>query len=108
MRIQITAGGVYNSAGQEIPVGEVLTVNKEPKGWAGRYTVLKDAEGKTAATGKGGGKPPEDPQRAELEKLDVDTLAKLAADEKIDLKGASAKGDMIAHILKAREDKAKA
>lgn len=100
MRIQITAGGIYNGLGEEVPVGTELTVKKEPKGWAGRYTVLGNSEGKEAVAAKE--KPPEDPARAELEKLTIDDLKKLADAEKIDVKGASAKGDMIAHILAAR------
>jgi hypothetical protein len=102
MRIQITAGGIYNSAGKEIPVGTELELKVEPKGWAGRYVVLGDTKGKTAVTTE---KTPKDPARAELEAHTVDELKKLADDEKVDLKGASAKGDMIDHILKARADK---
>lgn len=103
MRIQITAGGIFNGKGEEIPVGTELTVEKEPTGWAGRYSVLSATAGKTPASGKE--KAPADPARAELEKLGVDELKKLADDEKIDVKGANVPGDMIAHILKARADR---
>ena len=103
MRIQTTAGGIYGLNGDEIPVGTEFDVQEEPKGWEGRYTVLSESKGKTAVTNP---KPPADPARAELEGKTVDELKKLADDEKIDLKGASAKGDMIDHILKAREAKA--
>lgn len=47
MRIKITAGGIHDGTGKEIPVGTELTVKKEPKGWAGRYAVLSDDKGKT-------------------------------------------------------------
>jgi hypothetical protein len=50
VRISITAGGIYDATGSEIPVGTELTVKAEPKGWAGRYTVLSDSKGKTAVT----------------------------------------------------------
>lgn len=47
MRIEVTAAGIYNGKGQEIPVGTELTVKKEPLAWAGRYRVLSDDKGKT-------------------------------------------------------------
>ncbi|MHC2298157.1 hypothetical protein [Rhizobium mongolense] len=51
MKIKITAGGIYGGDGKEVPIGTELTVKEEPKGWAGRYTVLSgDAKGKTAVT----------------------------------------------------------
>jgi hypothetical protein len=53
VRISITAGGIYDATGSEIPVGTELTVTAEPKGWAGRYTVLSDSKGKTAVTNGG-------------------------------------------------------
>lgn len=103
MRIRITAGGVYNAAGDEIPVGSEFDVEKEPRGWAGRYVPISgSSDGKVAVKNP---KPPEDPARAELEAMKVDDLKKLADAEKIDVKGASAKGDMIEHILKARAAK---
>lgn len=51
MKIEITAGGIYGRDG-EIPVGTVLDVKEEPKGWAGRYRVISggDPKGKTAVT----------------------------------------------------------
>lgn len=103
MKIEITAGGLYGLNGDEIPVGTVFDVKEEPAAWAGRYRVVSDGKGKEPVTNP---KEPEDPARAELEALKVDELKKLADDEKVDLKGASAKGDMIDHILKAREAKA--
>lgn len=46
MRIKITKGGLYGSAG-EIAVGTELTVKEEPKGWKGRYEVISGStEGK--------------------------------------------------------------
>lgn len=51
MKIEITAGGIYDSTGKEIPVGTELSVKEEPKGWAGRYRVVGGgAKGKTAIT----------------------------------------------------------
>jgi hypothetical protein len=50
MRIQITAPGIFGADG-EIPVGTEITVNEEPKAWAGRYLVLsRTAKDKTAVT----------------------------------------------------------
>lgn len=98
MRIQITAGGIFGTDGKEIPIGTEFNVKDEPTGWAGRYTVLAESKGKAAATGD---KKPEDPAKAELEAMDVDALKKLADDLSVDLKGASAKGDMIDALLKA-------
>jgi hypothetical protein len=109
MRIQIKApegletSGLYGEGGKEIPVGTEFEVENEPVEWAGRYVVVAETKGKTPANGK---KAAEDPAKTELEALDVDALAKLAADEKIDLGGASAKGDMVDAILKARAAKA--
>lgn len=103
MKIEITAGGIYGAGGKEIAIGEVFEVKNEPTAWAGRYRVIGKTEGKTPVVNP---KAPEDPARAELEKLTVDDLKKLADDEKVDVKGASAKGDMIDHILKARAAKA--
>jgi len=103
MRIQISAGGIYGLNGEEIPVGTEFDMKEEPKAWAGRYTVLSEPKGKTAITGQ---KPPEDPARVELEKLSIVELKKLSEDEKVDLKTASAKGDVIDLILKARAAKA--
>lgn len=104
MRIQITKPGLFNSAGEPIEVGTELTVKGEPTAWKGRYEVLRGSgEGKTAVVNP---KPPEDPAKAELEAMKVDDLKKLADDEKVDLGTASAKGDMIAAILKARAAKA--
>lgn len=98
MRIQITAGGIYGENGVEVPIGTEFNLQEEPTAWAGRYTVLSESKGKTAVTAK---EKPEDPAKAELEAMDVDALKKLADDLKVDLKGASAKGDMIDAILKA-------
>jgi hypothetical protein len=47
MKIEITAGGIFGAEG-EIPVGTVIEVKSEPKGWAGRYRVVSDGKGKTA------------------------------------------------------------
>ncbi len=45
MRIEITAGGIYGANG-EIPVGTIIEVKDEPKGWDGRYRVLADEKDK--------------------------------------------------------------
>ncbi|MNQ39739.1 hypothetical protein D3C85_533680 [compost metagenome] len=44
MKIQITAGGIYDGEGKEIPVGTEFDLKAEPTAWAGRYTVLSDGE----------------------------------------------------------------
>lgn len=50
MRIKITKGGIYGSAG-EIAIGSELDVKKEPKGWKGRYEVISGgSKAKTAVT----------------------------------------------------------
>lgn len=50
MKIEITAGGIYGAEGKEVPIGTVLDVAEEPKGWAGRYRVVSDGKGKAAVT----------------------------------------------------------
>ncbi len=57
MRIRITASGIYGAAG-EIPIGEEFDVKEAPKGWEGRYAVIKADPIKGAAP---------IPNRAELE-----------------------------------------
>lgn len=42
MKVKITAGGIYNGLGREIPIGTILTVKNDPVGWAGRYEVVGD------------------------------------------------------------------
>lgn len=42
MKIQITAGGIYDGKGEEIAIGTEFDVENEPTAWAGRYTVLSD------------------------------------------------------------------
>lgn len=69
MRIKITAGGIYDGEGKEIPVGTEVTVKEEPAVWAGRYEVISGGEkpGKTAVTNpKGGEKPGNDQPLAEF------------------------------------------
>lgn len=57
MKIQITAGGIYDGKGVEVPIGSEFTVESEPTGWAGRYTVLSgDSAGKKGVTNPKGGK----------------------------------------------------
>lgn len=51
MKIQITAGGIYDGEGKEVPIGTTYDVKDEPTAWAGRYTVVTgDSEAKTAIT----------------------------------------------------------
>lgn len=47
MKIKITAGGIYDGKGVEVPIGTEMTVEEEPAAWAGRFTVLSDENGKT-------------------------------------------------------------
>ena len=42
MKIQITAGGIYDGKGEEIAIGTEFDVENEPTAWTGRYTVLSD------------------------------------------------------------------
>lgn len=44
MKIQITAGGIYDGEGKEIPVGTEFDLKEEPTAWAGRYTVLSSGK----------------------------------------------------------------
>ena len=39
-KYEITAGGIYDNEGKEIPIGTVLTLKEEPTGWVGRYRVV--------------------------------------------------------------------
>lgn len=50
MRIRITAPGIYDGNGVEVPVGEEFDVTAEPQGWDGRFVVVSDGKGKTAVT----------------------------------------------------------
>ena len=54
MKIEITAGGIYDGEGKEVPVGTTFDVKDEPQGWAGRYRVVsgeaKDKGTKTPVT----------------------------------------------------------
>lgn len=45
MKIEITAGGIYGKDGVETPIGTVLTLDKEPTGWAGRYRIVSGGKG---------------------------------------------------------------
>jgi len=93
MRIEITAGGIYGAEGKPVPIGTVLTVSEEPKGWAGRYRVIGKTEGKTAVTNEP--KPYDEMTRAELDDL--------AASRGVDVKEAKNKGDVIAALQLADE-----
>ena len=50
MKIEVTAGGIYDGEGKEIPIGTTFDVKDEPQGWNGRFRVVSkaDKEGKTA------------------------------------------------------------
>lgn len=39
-KYEITAGGIYDNEGKEIPIGTMLTLKEEPTAWAGRYRVV--------------------------------------------------------------------
>ena len=65
MRIKITAGGIYDGEGKEIPIGTELDVADfevddegrpvEPHPWGERFTVVGGSKkGKTGATGDAG------------------------------------------------------
>lgn len=45
----LTSTGIYGKDGVEMEVGHELTVQDEPRGWAGRYDVVSggDTDGKT-------------------------------------------------------------
>lgn len=57
MKIEITAGGIFGAKG-EIPIGTIVEVKAEPKGWHGRYRVVSggDAKAKEAVTNPAKGK----------------------------------------------------
>lgn len=40
MKVQVTAGGIYDAKGQEIPVGSELTIDAIPAELVGRVTPL--------------------------------------------------------------------
>ena len=48
----LNSTGIYGKDGKEMAVGEVLDVENEPVGWAGRYDIISggSTEGKTAVT----------------------------------------------------------
>lgn len=52
MRIKITAGGIFDGEGKEVPVGSYFTVKDEPTGWAGRYEIVADDAEPKAKGGK--------------------------------------------------------
>ena len=39
-KYEITAGGIYDNEGKEVPIGTMLTLKEEPTAWAGRYRVV--------------------------------------------------------------------
>ena len=52
VRIRITEAGVFygqaeenSNRERELPVGEILELEKEPLGWAGKYELVSDTEG---------------------------------------------------------------
>lgn len=52
MKIEVTAGGIYNGEGKEIPIGTTFDVKDEPQGWNGRYRIVSkaDKDAKTPVT----------------------------------------------------------
>lgn len=58
MRIRITAGGLYDGEGQEIPVGTEVDIadrdDETPHPWAGRYEIISGSrKGKTGVNNDG-------------------------------------------------------
>lgn len=48
----LTTTGIYGADGKEVEVGTEIDVKDAPEGWAGRYDVIGDTEGKETATGE--------------------------------------------------------
>ena len=69
MKIEITAGGIFNGAGEEIAIGTVLDVKKEPEGWAGRYRVIGKEEGELKTGESSGEEETFDPDKATVAQL---------------------------------------
>lgn len=99
MRIKITAGGIYDGEGKEIPVGTELDVadhdGETPHPWAGRFeTISGSKKGKTGVTNDGalkaehhgGGKfnitKGEEVLLSGLSKADADAFNDLSDDDK--------------------------
>lgn len=102
MRIKITAGGIHDGTGKEIPVGTEIDVadpelNDDgeplaPHPWAGRFEVVSGSQqGKTPAVGlkaehHGGGKfnitKGEEVLLSGLSKADADAFNDLSDDDK--------------------------
>lgn len=96
MRIRITAGGIYDGNGVEVPIGTEIDVNNEPTDWVGRYTVLSEDDDADLVVN-----PAEQP--LDLEGLTVAELKALATEHEIDLGDATLKADIIAAIELAAE-----
>jgi hypothetical protein len=96
VRIEITGdaergSGIYGADGVQIPVGTEMTLKEEPTAWAGRYRVVGNTKGKTAATGlkaehHGGGKfnitEGETVLLGDLTKADADAFNALSDEDK--------------------------
>lgn len=72
MKIEVTAGGIYDGEGKEVPVGTTFDVKDEPQGWAGRYRVVSkvDKDAKTPVT---------NPKKAEQQQDEPKTAAEVLA-----------------------------
>lgn len=61
IRLKAPAGlastGIYGADGKEAAVGTEMTVKELPEGWAGRYDVLGDEDGKEAVINPADGQP---------------------------------------------------
>lgn len=61
IRLKAPAGlastGIYGADGKEAAVGTEMTVEELPEGWAGRYDVLGDEDGKEAVINPADGQP---------------------------------------------------
>lgn len=95
MKIQITAGGIYDGKGVEVPIGSEFDVTDEPTGWAGRYVILSAEGGELIVN------PADGP--LDLEGMTVVELKALAAEHQVDLGDATLKADIIAAIQLAAE-----
>lgn len=105
MKIEITAGGIYGKEGKPVPIGTVLTVKEEPKGWKGRYRVIGKTEGKEAITNPDNAAPAKsvDEVLAMAEDSNVQFMTFKAEATKILGDGAPSKKDDLIAALKAKQ-----
>lgn len=46
-KIRIIRGGLFNSQGQQVPVGTVMEVSDTFNGWQGKWELVAETKGKT-------------------------------------------------------------